>query len=247
MMKRRFNADGHPDVDDEVEEKMIRSSNHKSIVQDDQDDQTRTSSFANDSVYSFESLILPYNMDGEYEDLQLSLVKPLHADENCKLRSLAITDELKRMSLSETYIDKCLHLDKNTQQKLRDPHHYFSARRYQSDLGRPFNNQKFRQNNNNVNKQPQQSNNRNNSNITNNPNNNKLPIWIITQSEEVDSKRFLVEWLAASIHDVPLVVYQASNGSICTDVVAAICSWIEEQAWTTQELQNALTQGSSSF
>ena len=237
MMKRRFN-----NPNDELEEKMIRSSNHKSLVQqNDDNDLTRTSSsFANDSVYSFESLILPYNMDGEYEDLQLSLVKPLHADENCKLRSLAITDELKRMSLSETYIDKCLRLDKNTQQKLRvhDHHHNcFSSRRYQSDLGRPFHIQKFRQNSNKQN-QPQ---------LNDETSSNKLPIWIITQSEEVDSKRFLVEWLAASIHDVPLVVYQAANGSICTDVVAAICSWIEEQAWTTQELQNALTQGNSSF
>ena len=34
------------------------------------------------------------------------------------------------------------------------------------------------------------------------------------------------------------------GGSMCTDVVAAICSWIEEQSWTTEELYCSLLQGS---
>ena len=40
------------------------------ISNEDPDD---ASSFANDSAYSFESLIVPYEMEGEIEDLQLSL------------------------------------------------------------------------------------------------------------------------------------------------------------------------------
>ena len=89
-------------------------------------------------------------------------------------------------------------MDKTTQNVKKD-----SKRRYQSDLGRAFHSQKYRrQKSNNLNSKEEES-------------NSKLPIWIVTQSEEVDSKRFLVEWLAASVQDVPLVVYQASNGSIC--------------------------------
>ena len=41
-------------------------------------------------------------------------MKPLHQDEQWKLRCLAITDHLKRMCLSEAYLDICLHLDKCT-------------------------------------------------------------------------------------------------------------------------------------
>ena len=41
-------------------------------------------------------------------------MKPLHQDEQWKLRCLAITDHLKRMCLSDAYIDICLHLDKCT-------------------------------------------------------------------------------------------------------------------------------------
>jgi hypothetical protein len=81
--------------------------------------------------------------------------------------------------------------------------------------------------------------------ITNSGAKTKLPIWIVNHSNQVDSKRFLVEWLAASLHDIPLVVYQASNGSMSTDVIAAICSWIEEQSWTSEELSNALAEGSN--
>ena len=134
-----------------------------------------------------------------------TLVKPLHTDEQYQLRSLAITDELKRMSLSDAYVDRCLHLDKTTQNVKKD-----AQRRYQSDLGRAFHSQKYRrQKSNNLNSKEEES-------------NSKLPIWIVTQSEEVDSKRFLVEWLAASVQDVPLVVYQASNGSICK-ILAQCC------------------------
>ena len=130
----------------------------------------------------------------------------LHPDTLYQLRSLAITDELKRMSLSEAYVDRCLHLDKTTQNFKKDS----KRRYYQSDLGRAFHGQKFRrQKSNNLNSKEEES-------------NSKLPIWIVTQSEEVDSKRFLVEWLAASVQDVPLVVYQASNGSICK-ILAQCC------------------------
>ena len=51
------------------------------------------SSFYEDSVYSFESLVVPYDMDGDFEDLQTALVKPLFSDEHFKLRSLAITED----------------------------------------------------------------------------------------------------------------------------------------------------------
>ena len=44
-------------------------------------------------------------------------------------------------------------------------------------------------------------------------NNSRLPVWIVNHSNEVDSKRFLIEWLSASVQDVPLVVYQSSKGS----------------------------------
>ena len=43
--------------------------------------------------------------------------------------------------------------------------------------------------------------------------NSRLPVWIVNHSNEVDSKRFLIEWLSASVQDVPLVVYQSSKGS----------------------------------
>ena len=42
--------------------------------------------------------------------------------------------------------------------------------------------------------------------------NSRLPVWIVNHSNEVDSKRFLIEWLSASVQDVPLVVYQSSKG-----------------------------------
>ena len=222
MQKRKLMLE-----EEEFVPKVLRET---SCSDHDDDKDSCNNSFAGDSVYSFESLIVPYEMESAYEDLQISLVKPLHMDENCQLRSLAITDELKRMSLSDAYLDKALHLDKTT--NFREIAQK-SLRRYQSDLGRSSYGQKFRR--------------RKNSNKGSKEDDVKLPVWIVTHSEEVDSKRFLVEWLAASVSDVPLVVYQASNGSICTDVVAAICSWIEEQSWTTQELLNALIQGGSSF
>ena len=37
---------------------------------------------------------------------------------------------------------------------------------------------------------------------------------------------------------------KTKGGSMCTDVIAAICSWIEEQSWTTEELYCSLLQGS---
>ena len=42
--------------------------------------------------------------------------------------------------------------------------------------------------------------------------NSRLPVWIVNHSSEIDSKRFLIEWLSASVQDVPLVVYQSSKG-----------------------------------
>ena len=150
-------------------------------------------------------------------------MKPLHQDENSKLRSLAITDELKRMSLSDSFLDICLHLD--TWTKACKP----LKRRTQSDFGIFNQVQSFKR---------QRS-------KPSNPE-SKLPVWIVNQSGQVDSKRFLLEWLAASFQDVSLLVYQSANGSMGTDVVAAICAWIEEQKWTTEELYSALTQGGSS-
>lgn len=179
------------------------------------------SSFSEDSAYSFESLILAYEMEGEYEDIQRNLMKPLGQDEQCNLRSLAITDELKRMSLSDAYLDRCLHLE-TTITPIKH-----CSRRTRSDLGRAFKRHR---------KQCQAP------HLVESTS-SRLPIWIVNSSSEVDSKRFLVEWLSASLHDIPLVVYQSSNGSLSTDVVAAICSWIEEQSWTTDELSHALAQG----
>ena len=150
-------------------------------------------------------------------------MKPLNEDENATLRSLAIIEELKKMSLSDTSIDICLHLNTSIKPKK------LPLRRTQSDLGLPPRPLKFRRQKSKPN-EPE----------------SKLPVWIVNHSGQVDSKRFLFEWLAASFQDVSLLVYQSSNGSLGTDVVAAICAWIEEQKWTTEELFNALTQGGSS-
>ena len=181
-----------------------------------------SSIFSEDSMYSFESLIVPYEMEGTVEDLQANLTQPLHKDEFCLLRSLAITEELKRMCLSEAYLDLALHLDKTSEKISKFP------RFTKSDLGNVFQPQKYKR---------QRSKTTDSTVLTS----GKLPIWIINHSTDVDTKRFLVEWLAASVQDVPLVVYQSSNGAMCTDIIAAICSWIEEQSWTTEELFNALT------
>ena len=154
-------------------------------------------------------------------------MKPFHQDENWKLRCLAITDHLKRMCLSEAYLDICLHLDKCTASLIKPTN--FSTRHTKSDNGYSYQPQKFK------------------SNLTENEESaSKLPIWIVNHSNEVDSKRFLIEWLSASVQNVPLVVYQSSktDGSMSGDVIAAICSWIEEQSWTTEELYCSLLQGS---
>ena len=180
------------------------------------------SSFSEDSLNSFESLEIPYDLDADFEELQANLIKPLHQDEQCKLRQVAITDELKRMCLSEAYLDICLNLSVMSSKLDKSSRHTKSA------LVKPF-----------VHKLKDS--------IKSIIEESKLPIWIINHSSEVDSKRFLVEWLAASVHGIPLVVYQASNGSMSTDVIAAICSWIEEQSWTTEELHNALLQDSNSL
>ena len=158
-------------------------------------------------------------------------MKPFHQDEHWKLRCLAITDNLRRMCLSEAYLDICLHLDKCTASLMKPSN--LSTRHTKSDNGYSYQPQKLK---------------RKQSNQTENEEEavSKLPVWIVNHSNEVDSKRFLIEWLSASVQNVPLVVYQSSksNGSMCTDVIAAICSWIEEQSWTTEELYCSLLQGS---
>lgn len=189
------------------------------------DNLSPASCFSEDSMYSFDSFDVPYEMDADFEDMQANLLKPLHQDEHCRLRSLAITDELKRMCLSDAYLDVCMNLDK-TCRKINT----FSKtpQKCQSDqfskLSPQYNPRKLSKNGAESGQEED----------------SKVPIWIVNHSNSVDSKRFLVEWLTASAQDVPLVVYQSSNGAMCTDVIAAICSWIEEQTWTTEELFNAL-------
>ncbi len=178
------------------------------------------SCFSDDSMYSFESLDVPYEMDSDFEEMQANLIKPLHEDELCHIRSYAITEDLRKMCLSDTYLDICMNLDKMT---TKLPKHDRALKSCLNLPRLPLQNLK------------RQTSRKKESDTS------KLPLWIINHSSEVDSKRFLVEWLAASIEDVPLVVYQSSNGgTMCTDVIAAICSWIEKQNWSTEELFNAL-------
>ena len=33
-------------------------------------------------------------------------------------------------------------------------------------------------------------------------------LWIVSQTPDIDPSRFLVQWLAASLYDIPLVMYQ---------------------------------------
>ena len=159
-------------------------------------------------------------------------MKPLHQDEQWKIRCLAITDHLKRMCLSDAYLDICLHLDKCTASLMKPLNMDITKRLTKSDIGFSYLPQNFKRK---LSKPTEDS-------------FSRLPIWIVNHSNEVDSKRFLIEWLSASVQNVPLVVYQSSKsngGSMCTDVIAAICSWIEEQSWTTEELYCSLLQGSA--
>lgn len=38
--------------------------------------------------------------------------------------------------------------------------------------------------------------------------NEKPCLWIVSQTPDLDPSRFLVQWLAASLNDIPLVMYQ---------------------------------------
>ena len=53
-------------------ERLLSDEENQSI------DEDPSSSFSDDSMYSFESLIASYDMEPGYEDMQLDLMKPLH-------------------------------------------------------------------------------------------------------------------------------------------------------------------------
>merc|ERR1711963_850956 len=90
------------------------------------------SSFSEDSFNSFDSLVVPYDLDADFEEIQSNLIKPLHQDEQCNLRQVAITEELKRMCLSEAYLDICLNLSVMSSKLDK------SARHTKSALVKPF-------------------------------------------------------------------------------------------------------------
>ena len=72
--------------------------------------------------------------------------------------------------------------------------------------------------------------------------------------------RFLVQWLAASLSNVPLVMYQTrlvqmlrdvnddndgdvNNDDFGADIVASICAGVEERGWDAKQLLQALLDG----
>ena len=74
--------------------------------------------------------------------------------------------------------------------------------------------------------------------------------------------RFLVQWLAASLSNVPLVMYQTrlvqmlrdpnddcdadadvNNDDFGADIVASICTGVEERGWDAKQLLQALLDG----
>ena len=98
-------------------------------------------------------------------------------DEHWKLRCLAITDHLKRMCLSEAYLHVCLHLD-----KLTEP----------SSMTKTVLNRHTKSDNGNFYRHPQKLKQKSSKQVE--ESSNRLPVWIVNNSSEVDSKRFLVEW-----------------------------------------------------
>ncbi len=236
-----------PDTDEFESDVKITDDEDEYSSDSDSDEESDDDSFSEDSVYSFENTIAFHDLDGDYEDMQTRLIRPaLDEATSClmPLRHEAIA-RLNRRSLSEAYLDLALHLDNLT---VMVP---FSKRCSQDTSGNDWH-QRYHKSldlcpptgseADLVLWNPEALHGRAdpNASVTANV---KPPLWIINQSDEVDSKRFLIEWLTASLNDFPLVVYQASRACVSTDIIAAICTWIEEQCWTTEELLNALTEG----
>ena len=86
-----------------------------------------------------------------------------------------------------------------------------------------------------------------------NDENEKPCLWIVSQTPDLDPSRFLVQWLAASLSDIPLVMYQTrivQNGpnvdddeDFGADIVASICAGVEERGWDAKQLLHALLDG----
>jgi hypothetical protein len=88
-----------------------------------------------------------------------------------------------------------------------------------------------------------------------NENENEKPcLWIVSQTPDLDPSRFLVQWLAASLSDIPLVMYQTrivqngpnnddDNEDFGADIVASICAGVEERGWDAKQLLYALLDG----
>ncbi len=89
-----------------------------------------------------------------------------------------------------------------------------------------------------------------------NENENEKPcLWIVSQTPDLDPSRFLVQWLAASLSDIPLVMYQTrivqtgpnndndEDEDFGADIVASICAGVEERGWDAKQLLHALLDG----
>ena len=65
--------------------------------------------------------------------------------------------------------------------------------------------------------------------------------WIVSPSPAtapLDPARFLFQWLAVSVTDIPLLVYQSSSESL--DELFQVCGRIEQKGWGTAEVASAL-------
>ena len=101
------------------------------------------------------------------------------------------------------------------------------------------------------------SENKNRETNSKNENENEKPcLWIVSQTPDLDPSRFLVQWLAASLSDIPLVMYQTrivqtgpnndnddDNEDFGADIVASICAGVEERGWDAKQLLHALLDG----
>ena len=68
---------------------------------------------------------------------------------------------------------------------------------------------------------------------------NKTYVWVVNPPSILHPVRFLFQWLAVSLSDIPLLVYQSHDDNL--DDIFHICGQIEQKGWNTQQVAQTIS------
>jgi hypothetical protein len=68
---------------------------------------------------------------------------------------------------------------------------------------------------------------------------NKTYVWVVNPPSVLHPVRFLFQWLAVSLSDIPLLVYQSHDENL--EDIFHICGQIEQRGWTTEQVAQTIS------